>query len=119
MAKDETRRLKPSQLQADRDLVAALAQIAGYAPADAAYSVASMQARQTAMAAKQGTEAQAKAAADTARDQATASEWDFHNHALRIKEMVVGQFGSDSNEAQAVGLKKKSERRAPTRKKAG
>jgi hypothetical protein len=31
---------------------------------------------------------------------------------------VVAQFGRDSNEVQAVGLKKASERKAPTRRKA-
>jgi hypothetical protein len=35
-----------------------------------------------------------------------------------MKEVVRGQFGVDSNEAQAVGLKKKSDRKRPTRTKA-
>jgi hypothetical protein len=34
-----------------------------------------------------------------------------------MKEVVRGQFGSDSNEARAVGLKKKSERKRPVRTK--
>jgi hypothetical protein len=34
------------------------------------------------------------------------------------KEVVRGQYGSDSNEAQAIGLKKKSDRKRPTRQKA-
>jgi len=34
-----------------------------------------------------------------------------------MKEAVVGQFGSDSDAAQAVGLKKKSERKRPTRQR--
>lgn len=43
-----------------------------------------------------------RAAADAAR----LAEWEFHNAVLAMKEVVRGQFGSDSNEAQSVGLKK-------------
>jgi hypothetical protein len=35
---------------------------------------------------------------------------------LGAKDQVIAQFGRDSNEAQAVGLKKKSERKPPARK---
>ncbi|ASC70047.1 hypothetical protein XM38_009770 [Halomicronema hongdechloris C2206] len=34
---------------------------------------------------------------------------------LAMKEGVRGQFGSDSDEAQAIGFKKKSERKRPRR----
>ena len=34
-----------------------------------------------------------------------------------MKEVVRGQYGSDSDQAQSVGLKKKSERKRPSRKK--
>jgi len=54
-----------------------------------------------------------RAATDTAR----LAEWEFHNAVLAMKEFVRGQYGSDSNEAQAVGLKKKSDRKRPTRQK--
>jgi hypothetical protein len=46
-----------------------------------------------------------KAAADAARQ----AEWDFNNSVLGMKEAVRAQFGPDSNEAQAIGYKKKSE----------
>ena len=61
-------------------------------------------------------EAQAKAAYDAARDNAVKAEWDFHNLILGVKDQVASQFGRDSNEYQALGLKKKSERKAPARK---
>lgn len=41
------------------------------------------------------------------------AEWEFHNAILVAKEQVIGQYGIDSNEAQAVGIKKKSERKSP------
>ena len=46
-----------------------------------------------------------KAAADASRQ----AEWDFHNAVLAMKESIRGQFGPDSDEAQSVGYKKKSE----------
>jgi hypothetical protein len=53
---------------------------------------------------------------DTARDEATAAEWAFHNAMLGGKDQVKAQFGVDSNELQAVGLKKKSEYKSPKSK---
>lgn len=54
----------------------------------------------------------------TAADAARLAEWEFHNAVLAMKEVVKGQFGSDSDEAQAVGLKKKSDRKRPVRQRA-
>ncbi len=65
----------------------------------------------------QAAEAQAAAALAAARDNAVAAEWEFHNLMLGAKDRVIAQFGRDSNEVQAIGLKKASERKAPTRAK--
>lgn len=54
---------------------------------------------------------------EASSDAARLAEWEFHNAVLAMKEVVKGQFGSDSNEAQSVGLKKKSDRKRPTRQK--
>lgn len=48
-----------------------------------------------------------------------AREWEFHNLILGAKDPRVAQFGRDSNEAQAVGLKKKSEYKTSKRKPPG
>ena len=53
------------------------------------------------------------AALDTARDDAAAAEWAFHNAMLGGKDQVKAQFGDDSNELQSLGLKKKSEYKSP------
>jgi hypothetical protein len=47
---------------------------------------------------------------------AVAAEWEFHNLMLGAKDQVIAQFGRDSNEVQAIGLKKSSERKAPQRR---
>jgi hypothetical protein len=109
MAKNETRRIAPSALQADRDAFAALKAVEGYKPANSDFTVAKIQAAQDAMVDKRDLEAQQQAEFDAARDEATAAEWEFHNAVLGAKDQVKAQFGADSNELQAVGLKKKSE----------
>jgi hypothetical protein len=67
------------------------------------------------MQGQQSAETQAEAAYKAARDNAVAAEWAFHNAVLGAKEQVIAQFGKDSNEVQAIGLKKKSERKSPSR----
>ena len=85
MAKDETRRLQPSQLQSDRDTLAAIASIAGYTPANADYAVARLQAAGINMDTAQKIEMQKFGEADAARDDAAAAEWAFHNVILGAK----------------------------------
>ena len=48
-----------------------------------------------------------------ARDVVNAKERAFHNAMLGTKKQVVAQFGENSDEVQAVGLKKKSEYKSP------
>ena len=115
MAKDESKRIRPSTLQDDRDTFAALKAIGNYTPANQDFTVAKIQTAQDAMVQKRDLEAQAQAALDTARDEATAAEWAFHNATLGAKDQVKAQFGDDSNEYAAMGLKKKSERQTPSR----
>jgi len=116
MAKNETKRLRPAQIQLNKDHFANLKKIAAYAPANPAYTLALIDASETTMNADGAAEAQALAAAAAARDTAVASEWKHHNLMLGARDQVVAQFGRDSNEAQMVGLTKKSERKTPGRK---
>lgn len=116
MAKDESKRLKPSLVEADKVSVAALKAIQNYAPANPAFAIAAVTAAQTELDAAQQAEAQAAAALATARDNTVAREWAFHNLVRGAKDQVVAQFGRDSNEVQAVGLKRASEYKQRQRK---
>jgi hypothetical protein len=116
MAKNETVRIRPSLLQSDRDGFAALKAIAGYAPANADFTIVKIQATQDTLIQKRDAEAQKQAELDTARDESTAAEWAFHNAFLGAKDQVKAQFGADSNELQALGLTKKSEFASPQKK---
>jgi hypothetical protein len=110
-------RLRPAQIEADRNSLVALRAMAGYAPTNAAYSVAAMTELEAAATSAQDAETLAAAALATARDRAAEKEWELHNRTLGVKDQVTAQFGRDSNEVQALGLKKTSERKAPTRRK--
>lgn len=111
-----TYRIKPATLQEDQDAFAALQNITGYTPANPKFTVVNVQAAADAMTVKRAAEAQQQAALDAARDDATSAEWDFHNAMLGVKEQVKAQFGGDSNEWQALGLTKKSEKAKPAKK---
>ena len=109
MAKNETRRMKPSDITGDEEIYAALQGIAGYAPANPAYTLTALAAARSELQAAWQAETQAEAALAAARDTAVAKEWEFHNKMLGVKDQVKAQFGKDSNEVQALGLKKASE----------
>ena len=113
---NENKRLKPAQIEADRTSFAALQTIDGYAPANAAFTLAKATEAEAAVRSAQAAEAQAEAALAAARDAAVAREWEFHNLMIGAKDQVMAQFGRDSNEVQAVGRKKASERKAPARR---
>jgi hypothetical protein len=116
MAKDESKRLNPALVESDKTSFAALQAISNYAPANPTYAMAAITTAQTELNAAQQAEAQAAAAAATARDNAVAKEWAFHNLVLGARDQVVAQFGRDSTEVQAVGLKRVSEFKTRQRK---
>ena len=118
MAKDQTKRLNPSLLEADKTGFAALQSVNGYNPANTTYSLAAINTARAALDAAQAAEAQTASAAAAARDNAVAKEWEFHNLMLGAKDQVIAQFGRDSNEVQALGLKKASEYRTPGKRAA-
>ena len=116
MAKNATKRIKPSLLLADKECLRALQNLSGYAPVNLHYALNVLETTCEELDSAQQAEAQAIAVAAAARLRAISKEWDFHNLMLGAKDQVVAQFGRDSNEAAAVGLKKKSEYKTRARK---
>lgn len=116
MAETKVRRVDQEQLDADRQTVKAVLEFPDYRPQKAEYAAAVILSTLNAMQPLLDAEDSARRAYETARDKAVAAEWALHDVALGIKQQVVAQYGDDSNEAQAVGLKKKSERKKPARK---
>ncbi|MBN1312627.1 MAG: hypothetical protein JXB30_14520 [Anaerolineae bacterium] len=118
MAKNQTKRLRPIQLQADYEAVIAAQSFGDYWPANPDYSTERLDELLEAMQATQEAEVNAANALSAARDAAVAAEWALHNAVLGLKEQVIAQYGSDSDQVQALGLKKKSERKRPTTRRA-
>lgn len=117
MAKNETKRVPPGILVEDEEVYAAVKAITNYAPANEAYTQAKLDAAREALEAAHHALVQADAAAEAARDTLVARQWAFHNVILGTKDQVMAQYGPNSDEVQAVKLKKKSEYKAPKRKK--
>jgi hypothetical protein len=113
-----SRRLSPNVISQDTDALNGFKTIEGYSTKRQAATPEALQQAYQDMLTQQQNETEKLALFRAASDAARLAEWEFHNTILTMKEVVRGQFGTDSNEAQAVGLKKKSDRKRPTRIKA-
>ena len=102
-------------LQKDVDAFAAIKTLTpAYAPSDSHFTAALMTTGQTNMGTAQGTEVTKKGEFAAARDAANAAEWAFHNLVIGARDQVRAQYGEDSDQVQAIGLKKKSEYKRPS-----
>jgi hypothetical protein len=116
MARNQSKRLPPVKIEANESCFAALQAINSYTPINPAYSLDAVRNAHVELENLRRAEAQAAAAMVAAREGAIAKEWEFHNLMLGVKEQVIAQFGKDSGEVQALGLKRKSDYKPPTRK---
>lgn len=114
---DRTRRLPSLAISQDISSLHGLQTISNYDTSHADASIANLQQAYQTMVVSQETATEKLTLYRAAADAARLAEWEFHNAILAMKEVVRGQYGSDSDQAQAVGLKKKSERKRPNRKK--
>ena len=112
-----TNRLRPQLISQDIDSLHGLQTISTYDTTRTDASATKLQQAYQAMLTQQQAETEKLTLYRAAADAARLAEWEFHNTVLAMKEVVRWQYGTDSDEAQAVGLKKKSERKRPTRKK--
>jgi hypothetical protein len=108
--------MAPTQIVEDEEAFAALKAITNYAPSNAAFSLAAIEQAQQELQAARTAEVQADAAAKAASDNVVDKQSNFHDLIIGSKDQVTAQFGRNSNEAQSVGRKKSSERKAPRRK---
>ncbi|MBN3962795.1 hypothetical protein [Nostoc sp. NMS8] len=116
-AQDQTRRLPSQSISQDINSLHGLQTISTYNTTRTDASVANLQQAYQTMLAQQQAETEKLTLYRAAADAVRLAEWEFHNAVLAMKEVIRGQYGSDSDQAQAVGLKKKSERKRPNRKK--
>jgi hypothetical protein len=116
MSNNPKRRLSADILQTDLDCITALKAIDGYAPSNPADTLAAIAELQTRVSAAEERELHAANAYAAARDDAILLQKERHERVKSIKNQVRAQFGNDSNEVAAIGLKKSSERKAPKRR---
>jgi multidrug efflux pump subunit AcrA (membrane-fusion protein) len=110
------RRLRAEDIESDSSSLHALADIADYQPLNASYSASAVEALGMAMQQAQQAEARAQRTLAATRDAAQAAEWTFHNAILGVKRQIMAQYGPDSDAVHAIGLKKISDRKRPTRR---
>jgi hypothetical protein len=115
MAINQNRRLRPEELDDDRQAVVAAQSLPEYQPLNPAYSADMLVKLKNKRDEAQQTETRAQQALATARDIACAAEWALHNAVIGARKQVMAQYGDDSNEIQAMGLKKRSDRKRPVR----
>lgn len=111
-----TKRLAREIIQQDVESMNGLNAITGYQTSRTEASPEGLQNAYRTMLAKQQLETEQQVLARESAEAARQAEHDFHQAVLAMKEAVKGQFGSDGKEAVAIGLKRKSDRKLPTRK---
>ena len=115
MPRNQIYRSSDLGLNADLKILQALKTISDYRPINPAYTVEALQARYAAQQAADEAERKTQAAFSAAHKVAVAADWDFHDAMMGVKYQVIAQYGPDSDQVVLLGLKKKSERKAPTR----
>ena len=115
MPKTQTGRVSTATLQADVDAMRGLKMIHDYHPINPDYSVETVTAALQRMLDAEEAEVQAQATVTAARDATIAAQWAFHNAILGVKGQVKALYGEDSDQVTAIGLKKKSDRKSPSK----
>ena len=106
MAKDQQKRLGSKNLSNDHESLDALKGIGTFAPRNDACIPANVQKLYERTVELKELETQAEATFKSLRDNTVEAEWAFHNAILDCKDQVRAQYGKNSNEVQAIGLKK-------------
>jgi hypothetical protein len=110
--------LAPAVVETDRAALVALKTLHDYTPANSAITVESVSALEMRLRQAEEAELLADKALAAARDARTAAGWDLRNALLGVKAAVISQYGPSSDAVQAIGLKKKSDYRRPSRRAA-
>jgi hypothetical protein len=111
-----SRRLTPTELATDEAVINALKSVTTYKMVSGQLSLAELEALNARVAEKQHAEQTAQIGAMSTRDAAIAVEWERHEAVMRTKALIVAQYGRDSSEVKAIGLKRQMDRKRPTRR---
>jgi len=118
MSKTRNNRISLQILKADEEAFFGLRSIEDYKPANPAYSLEAVTAIYERYRRAIEAEIVANNAAAEARDEVTLAGKELHLTMIEVKTQVKAVYGEDSNQIAAMGLKKKSDRKLPSREKA-
>ena len=116
MALHQNRKPSPEGMKSDRAALLAIRELHDYTPVNRDHSVETLTALEQALIEAEQEEQRLQNALATARDTAATAAWALRNSILGAKAAVIAQYGADSNAVQTLGLKKKSDRRRPSRR---
>lgn len=116
MALNQSKPLPPSVLAEDEESFDALTKMADYTPSNAGFAMEVITAKHATVATALSEEREAARMLNDKRDALVAAQWELHNLVLGARQQVLAQYGENSNQVAAVGLKKKQEYKRPTRK---
>jgi len=116
MALNENRKPSPEHMKDDRATLLAIRELSDYAPVIPSLSIEALTALEQALIQAEQEELRLQKALAGARDTAATAAWALRNSILSAKASVLAQYGPDSNAVQSLGLKKKSDRRRPSRR---
>ncbi|MBK9713554.1 MAG: hypothetical protein IPO81_19975 [Kouleothrix sp.] len=117
MGNNPNKRLPQATIDADRAGLVALKQLADYAPANPALSVAALCALEERLRKAEEAAILAENQYAAACDAREAAQQELHSAMLGVKATVIGQYGHNSDAVQAIGLKKKTDYRRPGRRR--
>lgn len=103
--------LPPGVIAEDRASLDAIRDIPDYTPSNLAYSVSSLSELDAALKSAQLEVERLRLAHNAARRRLIQLHWAFHTNVIGARGAIVSQFGPDSDQVQAVGLKRKSDYR--------
>ena len=112
-----TKRLPPSVIAADRELLRAIQSLGDYQPINSTYSVAAMQQQEACLTQAELAIVRLEEELKQARVVAAETARALHTTGLGIKDQVIAQYGPDSMAIEIIGLIRKSERKRPTKRK--
>jgi hypothetical protein len=113
MAVYQNKHLRAQTIAADRAALLALKQLHDYMPTNAAIRIEAVSALEAQLRQAEEAEILLRKTLRAARGARIAASWQLHNTMLDVKAAVAGQYGSNSDAVQALGLKKKMDYRRP------
>lgn len=109
-------RVPPTAIDADRESLLGIEDLQDYRPVNPIHTHEQLSARDQRLRKAEANEIRLTKLLAAARDETTEAGWEFHNAVMGAKAQVLAQYGDDSDEVAAVGLKKRSDRKRPSRR---